>query len=89
MGKKVFEEDHKRLDVADLVVCISYGYKSDDGAAWEVGYAQAKGKEVWLVAPNYDFEPTSLMFMTVDKMFTFFGKDDAIVKIGPVAFQWK
>lgn len=88
-AKKVFEEDHKRLDVADLVVCISYGYKSDDGAAWEVGYAQAKGKEVWLVAPNYDFEPTSLMFMTVDKMFTFFGEDDAIVKIGPVAFQWK
>lgn len=88
-AKKVFEEDHKRLNAADLVVCISYGYKSDDGAAWEVGYAQAKGKEVWLVAPNYDFEPTSLMFMTADKMFTFFGKDDAIVRIGPVAFQWK
>lgn len=29
-AKKIFEEDHKQLDAADLVVCISYGYKSDD-----------------------------------------------------------
>lgn len=69
-------------------MCISYGYKSDDGAAWEVGYAQAKGKEVWLVAPNYDFEPTSLMFMTVDKMFVF-DENGAIKRIGRGAFQWK
>lgn len=47
-AKKIFEKDHKQLDAADLVVCISYGYKSDDGAAWEMGYAKAKGKEFGL-----------------------------------------
>ena len=48
-AKKIFEEDHKQLDAADLVVCISYGYKSDDGAAWEIGYAKAKVKRFGLL----------------------------------------
>lgn len=87
-AKKIFEEDHKQLDAADLVVCISYGYKSDDGAAWETGYAKAKGKEVWLVTADNDIGPYSLMFMTADKMFALDENYD-VQKIEPQDIEWK
>ena len=87
-AKKIFEEDHKQLDAADLVVCISYGYKSDDGAAWETGYAKAKGKEVWLVTADNDIGPYSLMFMTADKMFALDENYD-VREIEPQDIEWK
>ena len=87
-AKKIFEEDHKQLDAADLVVCISYGYKSDDGAAWETGYAKAKGKEVWLVTADNDIGPYSLMFMTADKMFAL-GENYDVQEIEPQDIEWK
>ena len=87
-AKKIFDEDHKQLDAADLVVCISYGYKSDDGAAWETGYAKAKGKEVWLVAADHDIGPYSLMFMTADKMFALDENYD-VREIEPQDIEWK
>ena len=87
-AKKIFEEDHKQLDAADLVVCISYGYKSDDGAAWETGYAKAKGKEVWLVTADNDIGPYSLMFMTADKMFALDENYD-VQEIEPQDIEWK
>lgn len=87
-AKKIFEEDHKQLDAADLVVCISYGYKSDDGTAWEMGYAKAKGKEVWLVAADHDIGPYSLMFMTADKMFALDENYD-VSEIEPQDIEWK
>ena len=87
-AKKIFEEDHKQLDAADLVVCISYGYKSDDGAAWETGYAKAKGKEVWLVTAGNDIGPYSLMFMTADKMFALDENYD-VREIEPQDIEWK
>lgn len=48
-GTKVFEEDIKHLDAADIVLFISFGKENNAGAAWEVGYAAAKGKKIIVI----------------------------------------
>lgn len=45
-AKKVFEMDKKAIDEADLVIVLDWGAEGDCGAAWECGYAYAKGKQV-------------------------------------------
>lgn len=45
-GKKVFEMDIKAIDECDALFYIDWGYQGDCGAAWEVGYAYAKGKKI-------------------------------------------
>jgi len=40
------ERCREALDRADLVVAWLDGTQVDDGTAWEVGYAHAKGKQV-------------------------------------------
>lgn len=45
-------EDRLHLDSADTVIGILYGMNGDDGTAWEIGYASAKGKKIVLVFMN-------------------------------------
>mgnify|MGYP002699996629 FL=1 len=89
-ARAVHEADHKAIDEADLVVCISYGYQSDDGAAWEVGYAQARGKKCWLFVADME-EPYSLMFINVDKVFRYDGAvgNFELEEISKKSIEWK
>lgn len=41
---KVFAEDVKAIDEADVVMVLNHGMYSDSGTAWEAGYAYAKDK---------------------------------------------
>ena len=61
-AQKVFKEDLHNLENADAVVTIYEGLNSDSGTAWEIGYACAKDKPVYLITskPN---EIHSLMVM--------------------------
>lgn len=58
-SRKVFEHDVEALDEADLIIFISFGKENNAGAAWEVGYAAAKEKEIIVV--KMTDEPESLM----------------------------
>lgn len=40
----IFENDKRGIDEADVVVANLNGLGTDDGTAWELGYAYAKGK---------------------------------------------
>ena len=60
-AKRVFEEDVKAIDEADLVLVLYYGLYSDSGTAWECGYAYAKGKQVFV--KNCECEEASLMIV--------------------------
>jgi nucleoside 2-deoxyribosyltransferase len=42
----IFNEDVTHLDKANIVVANLNGVTSDDGAAWELGYAYARGKHL-------------------------------------------
>jgi nucleoside 2-deoxyribosyltransferase len=44
--KKIMEICHKALDLCDVVVALLDGTQVDDGTAWEIGYAYARGKDV-------------------------------------------
>lgn len=48
----VEKEDRIHLDAADVVIGILYGMNGDDGTAWEIGYASAKGKKIVLFMMN-------------------------------------
>jgi len=40
----IFENDKGAIDACDIVVANLNGITTDDGTAWELGYAYAKGK---------------------------------------------
>lgn len=44
--RDIFENDKRGIDEADVVVANLNGLGTDDGTAWELGYAYAKGKYI-------------------------------------------
>lgn len=42
----IFQEDVRAIEWADMVIANLNGAAVDDGTAWEMGYAYAKGKHV-------------------------------------------
>ncbi len=44
--KKIMERDSRAIDECDAVVALLDGAQVDDGTAWEIGYAFAKGRPV-------------------------------------------
>ncbi|MBQ7457510.1 MAG: nucleoside 2-deoxyribosyltransferase [Desulfovibrio sp.] len=45
-AKTIMETDRDAIDRADVVVALLDGAMVDDGTAWEIGYAYAKGKVI-------------------------------------------
>ncbi len=43
---RIFIEDRDAIDKADIVVANLNGITTDDGTAWELGYAYARGKHL-------------------------------------------
>jgi nucleoside 2-deoxyribosyltransferase len=43
---RIFHEDVVAIDQADIVIANLNGITTDDGTAWELGYAYAKGKHL-------------------------------------------
>ena len=86
-ARQFFDRNLRHLETADLVIC-AYSNEESNTAAWEVGYAKAKGKEVWLVTVDNDIGPYSLMFMTADKMFAF-DEYYNVQEIEPQDIEWK
>lgn len=56
----VYNHDKSLLDKADFVYAIDWGFNSDAGTAWEIGYACAKNKPVIIVRPR-EVDVASLM----------------------------
>ena len=56
----VYAHDKQLLDKADFVYAIDWGFNSDAGTAWEIGYACAKNKPVIIVRPR-EVDLASLM----------------------------
>jgi nucleoside 2-deoxyribosyltransferase len=44
--RQIFENDKRGIDDCDVVVASLNGVITDDGTAWELGYAYAKGKYI-------------------------------------------
>ena len=44
--RAIFENDKRGIDECDVVVANLNGVLTDDGTAWELGYAYAKGKYI-------------------------------------------
>lgn len=88
VAKRLFNENLKHLEAADLVVGIYFDIQIVS-AAWEVGYAQAKNKEVWLIVPFHRHDQTSLMFIAADKVFSPEGPEEEITEISRDKFLWK
>ena len=46
-SKWIFDLNVELLDEADFVICVSDGVQTDDGTAWEVGYATGNEAHNW------------------------------------------
>ena len=44
--RQIFENDKRGIDECDVVVANLNGITTDDGTAWELGYAYANGKHL-------------------------------------------
>jgi nucleoside 2-deoxyribosyltransferase len=51
--RAIFENDKRGIDRCDIVVANLNGVLTDDGTAWELGYAYAKGK--YLIGMHTDW----------------------------------
>ena len=62
---RIFSENLKALENADLIVAIIDGADADSGTAWEMGYAYARGKPVIALRTDFrrvgDYEKVNLM----------------------------
>ena len=58
-GKIIFNGDVSEIDGSDVIVAINHGLRSDSGTAFEVGYAFAKNKKIFVV--YFDENLDSLM----------------------------
>jgi len=45
-ARRIFAEDVTAIDRADIIIANLNGITTDDGTAWELGYAYAKGKHL-------------------------------------------
>ena len=43
---RIFEEDRNAIDGSDMVIANLNGVTTDDGTAWEIGYAYAQRKPI-------------------------------------------
>jgi nucleoside 2-deoxyribosyltransferase len=61
---KVFREDVRALDEAEIVYVLNFGMYSDSGTAWEAGYAYAKRKQIVNILVNQKDNVYSLMMIS-------------------------
>lgn len=57
---RVFAEDVAAIDACDTLLYICEGMTGDIGAAWECGYAYAKGKKISVHEMSHDCEDCAL-----------------------------
>jgi nucleoside deoxyribosyltransferase len=81
-AQMVFEHDRNLIDRCDVVYAIDWGFESDAGTAWEIGYAHAKNIPIVIVRPR-EVKRASLMvggccMATVDETLHYmeFGKTE-------------
>ena len=60
-AKKVFIEDIRAIEDAEVVMVLNWGMYSDSGTAWEAGYAYALKKQVIQVLCGKENATYSLM----------------------------
>ncbi|MGG1219386.1 nucleoside 2-deoxyribosyltransferase [Priestia endophytica] len=77
--KATWQSDVDAIERADAVYAIvSDGNYSDDGTAWEIGYAHAKGKPILIFNENGE-EPVNLMIS--DSLTTYITTWDALIAL--------
>ena len=64
-AKDVFKYDMKELEDSDIVLFISFGKENNDGAAFEVGYAHSKKKQIIMIKMNDEVE-SAMIFPSAD-----------------------
>ena len=62
-GEEIFAIDKRGIEQADFVVALDHGFTSDAGTAWEIGYAYALGKPVYVVSAKEDDGVRSVMLL--------------------------
>lgn len=72
-AREVFKMDLKALDECDKVYYLDFGANGDCGAAWECGYAYAKGKPY--VVESYA-KDMSLMILGGSECYHYTGRRD-------------
>ena len=65
-ANEVFIEDLHHLDECDAIYYFCEGMEGDIGAAWECGYAYAKGKRVFVDELSYGTEISLMVAQSAD-----------------------
>ena len=86
--RAIFENDKRGIDDCDVVVASLNGVTTDDGTAWELGYAYATGKHIiglhtdWRM--RFAHEVVNLMLeCSIDRMVR------SLDELRPALDEWK
>lgn len=69
-ASEVFKNDVEALNNADAVVVIYDGLYSDSGTAWEVGYAYAMNKQIFVIVADEKEMQSLMVFGSASHLFT-------------------
>ena len=78
-ARRVYEEDLKHLNEADIVYAQYVGHYCSSGTVWEMGYANAKGIPVVAYIPAWAYEK-NMSLMVLNSFFGFLDEDGSIMK---------
>lgn len=85
-AEKVFKEDIRNLNSADVFIMISTGRESTAGTNWEQGYAFALDK--WIYVFQITDKPTSLMtYCGADRFFNIENEFDLYRGLKSISFN--
>ena len=88
-AKDVFDHDTNALYDADMICIVDNGdYHSDDGSAFEVGYAYAMNKEIIFISDSPELKKSLMIGNAVNQFYIYDEENDTFWQRDRDCFYW-
>ena len=88
-AKDVFDHDTNAIYDADMICIVDNGdYHSDDGSAFEVGYAYAMNKEIIFISDSPELKKSLMIGNAVNQFYIYDEENDTFWQRDRDCFYW-
>ena len=88
-ARDVFDHDTNAIYDADMICIVNNGdYRSDDGSAFEVGYAYAMNKEIISISDSPELKKSLMIGNAVNQFYIYDEENDTFWQRDRDCFYW-
>ena len=88
-ARDVFDHDTNAIYDADMICIVNNGdYRSDDGSAFEVGYAYAMNKEIIFISDSPELKKSLMIGNAVNQFYIYDEENDTFWQRDRDCFYW-